>query len=170
MKCFTTILMLLAALGADAAEKSGRLEGTIVGRDASKNQLTVAHGDVAGLMSAMTASVAYSTAAWNTSLIFGSNDRSEGRTTSAFVAESVFKFGGVTYLTDRGEIVDKDELIADEIVRVKALTMGYSRDVFAMTAVGANLTRYSILATIKPLYGGNPRSFYLFVRFRGGGA
>src|SRR5438094_4448365 len=54
MKCFMTFLMLLAAFGAEAAEKSGRLEGTIVGRDASKNQLTVAHGDVAGLMSAMT--------------------------------------------------------------------------------------------------------------------
>ena len=54
MKCFMTFLMLLAAFGAAAAEKSGRLEGTIVGRDASKNQLTVAHGDVAGLMSAMT--------------------------------------------------------------------------------------------------------------------
>src|SRR5437588_1286398 len=35
-----------------------------------------------------TASVAYSTAAWNTSLIVGHNDRSEGRTTNAFVAES----------------------------------------------------------------------------------
>src|SRR5437667_178573 len=53
MKFFMTFLMLLAALGAQAAEKSGRLEGTITGRDASTNQLTVApmhmtmteHGD-----------------------------------------------------------------------------------------------------------------------------
>jgi hypothetical protein len=61
-----------------------------------------------------TASVAYSTAAWNTSLIVDRNDRSEGRTTNAFVAESGFKFGGVNYLTGRSEIVDKYELIADE--------------------------------------------------------
>jgi hypothetical protein len=115
-----------------------------------------------------TASIAYSTAAWNTSLIVGRNDRSEGRTTNAFVGESVFKFGGVNYLTGRGEIVDKDELIADENVCVKALTIGYSRDVFAMTAVGANVTRYSIPAAIRPMYGSSPRSLYLFVRLRSG--
>src|SRR2546423_9376683 len=114
-----------------------------------------------------TASIAYSTAAWNTSLIVGHNDRSEGRTTNAFVAESVFKFGGVNYLTGRGEIVDKDELIAGENVRVKALTIGYSRDVFAMTAVGANVTKYSIPDSIKPPYGSSPRSLYIFVRWRG---
>ena len=48
------VFLLFAALSAQAAEKSGRLEGTIVGRDAAHNQLTVEHGDVPGVMMAMT--------------------------------------------------------------------------------------------------------------------
>ena len=80
----------------------------------------------------------------------------------------MLKFGAVNYVTARGEIVDKDELVPDELVRIKALTLGYSRDVFAMTAIGANATLYSIPSSIKPLYGNSPRSFYLFVRLRGG--
>jgi hypothetical protein len=116
-----------------------------------------------------TASIAYSDNAWNTSLILGHNDRSGGPSTNAFVAESVFKFSSVNYVSARGEIVDKDELVPDETVRVKALTLGYSRDVFAMTAIGANATLYSIPSSIKPLYGSSPRSLYLFVRLRGGG-
>src|SRR6184192_1720831 len=48
------IVLLLVSAGAEAAEKSGRLEGTIVGRDTAKNQLTIEHADVPGVMSAMT--------------------------------------------------------------------------------------------------------------------
>ncbi|HEX7677841.1 MAG TPA: copper-binding protein, partial [Thermoanaerobaculia bacterium] len=45
---------LLIAASAHAAETSGRLEGTITGRDSSTNRLTVAHGEVKGMMGAMT--------------------------------------------------------------------------------------------------------------------
>ena len=38
-----------------------------------------------------------------------------------------------------------------------------------MTAIGTNVTLYSIPSSIKPLYGRNPRSFYLFARLRAGG-
>lgn len=120
-----------------------------------------------------TASVAYSSAMWDTSLIYGHNDKSEGPATNAWVAESVLKFGGVNYVTGRGEIVDKDELIPGLNARIKALTLGYSRDVVTMPryagAAGANVTRYSIPSAIESEYGSNPRSFYLFVRLRGGG-
>jgi hypothetical protein len=114
-----------------------------------------------------TASVAYSDLAWNTSLIYGRNDKSDGPATNAFVAESVFKFAGANYLTGRGEVVEKDELVPGETVRIRALTLGYSRDVLPMTAVGTNVTVYAIPASIKPLYGNSPRSLYLFVRWRG---
>jgi len=115
-----------------------------------------------------TASVAYSGGGWNTSLIYGHNDKSDGPSASAWVAESVFKFAGANYLTGRGEIVDKDELVEGEVVRVKALTLGYSRDLLPYAAVGTNVTVYSIPNSIKPLYGSNPRSFYLFIRWRSG--
>ena len=47
------IILFLVAFPA-AAEKAGKLEGTIVGRNAAKNELTVQHGEVAGVMGAMT--------------------------------------------------------------------------------------------------------------------
>ena len=56
--------------------------------------------------------------------------------------------------------------------RVKALTIGYSRDVLTTQsltgALGANVTAYSIPDAIKPYYGSRPHSFYLFIRVRGG--
>jgi Cu/Ag efflux protein CusF len=131
-----------------------------------------------------TASVAHSNATsagqWDTSVIFGHNKKSEGHATSSWLAESVLQFGGRNYVSGRAEIVDKDELFAAEdvppaiehdVFRIKALTIGYSRDVLTTQsltgALGANVTSYSIPDAIKPYYG-SPHSFYLFVRVRGG--
>lgn len=132
-----------------------------------------------------TASVAYSKAMsvgqWDTSVIFGHNKKTEGHAGTSWLAESVLQFGGRNYVTGRAEIVDKDELFAAQdvppaiehgVFRVKALTIGYSRDVLTTQALvgafGANVTAYSIPDAIKPYYGSGPHSFYLFVRLRGG--
>jgi Cu/Ag efflux protein CusF len=135
-----------------------------------------------------TASVAYSKATgigqWDTSVIFGRNEKSEAHgdpTTSSWLAESVLQFGGRNYVTGRAEIVDKDELFAGQdvphdvehgVFRVKALTLGYSRDLLAtrgMTgALGGNVTLYSIPGAIEPFYGSNPYSLNFFLRLRGG--
>jgi Cu/Ag efflux protein CusF len=133
-----------------------------------------------------TASVAYSKAStigqWDTSLVFGHNRKSEGHDGSAWLAESVLRFGGMNYVTGRAEVVDKDELFAEQnvplaiksgVFRVRALTIGYSRDVVTTGllagAIGANITAYSAPRAIKPYYGSNPHSFYLFLRLRGHG-
>ena len=128
-----------------------------------------------------TASVSYSDARWNTSLIFGHNQKSEGHDGSAWLAESVLRFAGTNYISGRAEVVDKDELFAGQnvpvaigsgVFRIKALTIGYSRDViktgFLAGAIGANVTGYSIPMAIKPYYG-NPHSFYVFLRVRSHG-
>jgi hypothetical protein len=132
-----------------------------------------------------TASVAYSGATsvgrLDTSVIFGHNRKTEGHPTSSWLAEGVLQFGTRNYVTGRAEIVDKDELFADQNVpaliangsfRITALTLGYSRDVLKSGpitgAVGANVTGYSIPGAIKQYYG-TPHSFYLFVRLRGHG-
>ncbi|HEY2323309.1 MAG TPA: hypothetical protein VGJ82_10660 [Thermoanaerobaculia bacterium] len=99
-----------------------------------------------------TASVAYSNAFSSTSLIYG---HSEGK---SFVAESVLHFG-MNYLTGRGEIVDK-------VFRVKALTLGYTRDVVPGAGLGTNVTLYSIPESAKQEYGSSPRAVYVFVRLR----
>src|ERR1019366_2356854 len=54
LKGSTFLFLLVVALPGVAAEKNGPLAGTIVSRDAFKNQLTVAHGAVPGVMGAMT--------------------------------------------------------------------------------------------------------------------
>jgi len=125
-----------------------------------------------------TASVSYSDARWNTSLIFGHNQKSEGHDGNSFLAESVLRFGGSNYISGRAEVVGKDELFAGQnvplaisngVFRIKALAIGYSRDViktgFLAGAVGANITGYSIPGAIKPYYG-TPHSFYIFLRVR----
>ena len=118
-----------------------------------------------------TASVAYSSGAWNTSLLFGHNHKTQGRDTSAWVAESVWQFAGANYVTARGEVVDKDELVPGAVDRIKALTAGYTRDLVTMVditgALGANVTIYSIPRAIRPAYS-SPHAFYLFARLRGG--
>lgn len=130
-----------------------------------------------------TASIAYSNATrvgqWDTSLVFGHNRKSAGHAASSWLAESVLQFGKVNYVTGRAEVVDKDELFAGQPVpatiasgsfRIRALTVGYSRDMLRTGsisgALGANITGYAIPGAIKPYYG-NPHTFYLFIRLRG---
>jgi Cu/Ag efflux protein CusF len=121
-----------------------------------------------------TASVAYSAGHWDTSFIFGHNKKTEGHATSSWLAESVLQFGGRNYVTGRAEIVDKDELLEAGVFRIKALTLGYTRDVATLGAllgaVGANVTAYSVPAALRADYGTRPHSIYLFVRLRGHGA
>jgi Cu/Ag efflux protein CusF len=133
-----------------------------------------------------TASVAYSRATtvgqWETSLIFGHNRKSEGHAGSSWLAESVLHFGR-NYVTGRAEVVDKDELFAEQnvppaieqgVFRVKALTLGYSRDLLTTRliagALGVNVTFYSLPETIQPYYGSGPHSVYVFMRLRLGSA
>src|ERR1043165_6310898 len=48
------LALILHLMLQPAAERTGPLQGTIVGRDTAGNQLTVAHADVPGVMMAMT--------------------------------------------------------------------------------------------------------------------
>jgi hypothetical protein len=100
-----------------------------------------------------TASVEYSNAFSSTSLIYGHSEK------NSWVAESVLH-RGMNYVTGRGEIVDKD-------FRIKALTLGYTRDLVPGAGIGTNVTLYSIPDSAKPDYGSSPRAVYVFVRLRG---
>lgn len=132
-----------------------------------------------------TASIAYSrvmpAGQLDTSVIVGHNERSLGHSTSSLLAETTLRFLDRNYVTGRAEIVDKDELFADQNVpasiansafRIKALTIGYSRDVIETRsisgAIGGNVTGYSVPSVIKAYYG-NPRTLYLFLRIRSRG-
>jgi hypothetical protein len=102
----------------------------------------------------------------DTSLIFGRNDRTHGASTNSWLVESVLQFGRVNYVTARAELVDKDELVADRVFRVGALTLGYTRDLIPNLGVGANVTLYSTPEELRASYGRSPHSVYVFARVR----
>jgi hypothetical protein len=124
-----------------------------------------------------TASIAYSDQTpfghLDSSFIFGRNDYSHSHSdpTNSWLVEGVLNFGA-NYVTGRAEIVDKNELFEHdhETYTVKALTLGYTRDVVRYGsisgAVGGNATVYSIPDALKTHYGSSPRAFQVFVRLR----
>ncbi len=104
-----------------------------------------------------TASITHAAGTWSTSVILGHNHKSD-HDESGVVVESNFRFNVSNYLTGRLEIVHKEE-------HVKALTLGYTKDVYRTTlllgGVGGNVTLYDAPD-------GRPRSFYAFARVRMG--
>jgi hypothetical protein len=124
----------------------------------------------AGDIQRTTASIAYSTEAWSSSLIYGHNDKRRGRSTNAWTAETLYQLAPLDWVTARLEIVDKDELIGGGLQRIKALTAGYTRDLWSnammIAGAGANATIYDDPAALDQFYGRNPRSVYVYVRVR----
>lgn len=121
---------------------------------------------------------------WSTSLIWGRNHRilDKGNSNS-YLLESVIPFRRRNRVTGRIEVVDKDELFADQpelrerlartigsSFRIEAYTLGYTRDVRLFrnvaTGIGANLTAYTLPGAIQPYYGEHPFGVNVFLRLR----
>jgi hypothetical protein len=138
-----------------------------------------------------TASISYnrplSRGNWATSLIWGRNHESHNGdifNLNGYVAESTVNFQDKNYLYTRLELVDKNQLLRDEdrlllgitdhhpSFRIKAFTFGGARDFWTSdklrVAIGSDITFYSKPATLDPIYGDNPVSYRLFLRFRPG--
>jgi len=126
---------------------------------------------------------------WATSLIWGRNHEShdgEISNLNGYVAESTVNFQDKNYLYTRLELVDKNQLLraADRELlgitehhpsfRIGAYTFGGARDVWTKeklsVAIGGDVTFYSKPATLDAIYGNNPTSYHLFLRFRPGKA
>ena len=114
-------------------------------------------------------------AAWASSLIWGRNHSTATlRNGNSYLAESVWPVSRKNFLTCRFELVDKDELFGggapEGTFRIGAYTAGYTRDVDLFShievGVGANITAYSLPASIKPYYGKHPAGGNVFVRLR----
>lgn len=122
---------------------------------------------------------------WATSIIWGRNYKTvEQRPANSYLLESVFQFNQRNYLTGRVELVDKDELFANDheteerleeefgtsTFRIAAYTVGYTRDVELIpgfrTGFGGNFTFYTIPSAIKSLYDDNPIAFLFYLRLR----
>lgn len=136
-----------------------------------------------------TASVSYSKPlsdgeVWSTSLIWGRNhDVVSQHNLNSYLAETVYPVSQKNFLTGRMELVDKDELFADNpdleeqlartvgsTFRIGAYTAGYTRDIGTFkdieTGVGANATAYTLPAAIKPYYGDHPWGVNAYLRLR----
>jgi hypothetical protein len=138
-----------------------------------------------------TASLQYNTPLnrgnWASAFIWGRNHTSspgETHNLNGYTFESTVNFLEKNYLYTRLELVDKNELLrpADRAplgitddhpsFRIGAYTFGGARDVMAYEklsiALGSDLTFYSKPAALEQIYGSNPVSWKLFLRFRPG--
>ena len=121
---------------------------------------------------------------WSSSIIWGRNHNvAEQRDTNSYLVESVVPIKRRNFITGRAELVDKDELFANnhdlehEIgerygssFRIGAYTIGYTRDIplfrYLQTGIGANVEFYSLPSALKPFYGNRPVGGNVFLRVR----
>jgi len=122
---------------------------------------------------------------YSATLLWGRNRKlAVASTQNSYLLESVLNFKQKNYLFQRFELVDKDELFADlgappspELAgaqRIGAYTFGGVRDLLhnhtGQIGLGAGVTFYSKPDILNPLWGTNPVSFNVFLRFRPGSA
>jgi len=116
---------------------------------------------------------------WATSLIWGRVQKDfEIFPLNSYLLESTFDFLQRNYLYTRMELVDKDELFPEALVRtpyrIGAYTFGGVRDLLHnrtwQLGLGADATFYSKPAVLNAAYGDNPVSFHVFLRVRPGSA
>lgn len=112
---------------------------------------------------------------WSSSLIWGRKHKtSEATSQNSYLLESTLNFARRNYAYTRLELVDKDELFPFALgipsYRVGAYTFGAVRDLVqnhvGQIGLGADLTFYSKPAALDSVYGRNPVSFSVSLRFR----
>lgn len=136
----------------------------------------------------VTASVEYTLpmpgGSWSSSLIWGRiHSTATSRNLNSYLVESVLPVTRRNFLTGRFELVDKNDLFADQpdlqqsldllygsMFRIGAYTLGYTRDIDVFrsveTGIGVNFTAYTLPDAIKPYYGSRPVGGNVFLRFR----
>ena len=113
---------------------------------------------------------------WQTTLIWGRNSPSAGRTSAGWLLESAAQpLQGQTFF-GRIERVAKDELflpgaaLFDDSFTINKLSLGYIHDVMRLQSinfgVGGLVSVYRFAAVLDGAYGAHPTSFMLFVRAR----
>jgi hypothetical protein len=103
------------------------------------------------------------------------------RNLNSYLAESELPVTRRNFITGRAELVDKDDLFANDLelqeqldalygstFRIGAYTLGYTRDIDLFrsveTGIGFNFSAYSLPNAIKPYYGDHPVGGNIFLR------
>jgi hypothetical protein len=112
---------------------------------------------------------------WQTTLAWGRDAPSRGITTNAYLLESALHWRRTHTVFGRLERVDKDELflptepLADEVFRIKKLTLGYVYDFPSQQryriGVGGLVSFYALPSDLDPVYG-HPTSYMIFARIK----
>ncbi len=115
---------------------------------------------------------------WANSLIWGRNHKQfNNAVENSYLYETTFNLAERNYLFSRLELVDKDELdlappLANQSFRIGSYTFGGVRDLVhnrhGQIGLGAGVTLYSKPDALDAVYGKNPVSFQMFLRFRPG--
>jgi hypothetical protein len=114
---------------------------------------------------------------WASSLVWGRvHEIGPGTKLNGYLLESTLNFLRRNYAFTRLELVDKDELFPQALVRpayrIGAYTFGGTRDVVQNRAwqlgLGGDVTVYSKPAVLDAAYGNYPVSFQIFLRMRPG--
>jgi hypothetical protein len=144
-------------------------------------------GDVRRTTASISYNKRFARGNWASSVIWGRNHENHSGeifNLNGYVAESTVKFLDKNYLYTRLELVDKNALLRDDdrlllgitdhhpSFRIGAYTFGGARDVWTREkltmAIGSDLTFYSKPSVLNPIYGNNPVSWRMFLRFRPG--
>ena len=124
---------------------------------------------------------------WTSSAIWGrTRTGSDNIIQNSYLFESLVRFATRNYAYTRLEDVDRTtELLLDEqpvppgfeeepAGRVQAYTFGYDRDIDLVphlaSAIGAQVTAYTVGLRLEPVYGSDPAGICIFVRLRPFGA
>ena len=136
----------------------------------------------------VTASIEYTRpvpgGSWASTLAWGRvHSTATLRDLNSYLAESELPVTRRDFITGRFELVDKDDLFADDLelqqqldvqygstFRIGAYTLGYTRDIEVFrsveTGIGVNVSLYALPDAIKPYYGQHPAGGNIFLRFR----
>ena len=133
----------------------------------------------AGNTDRQTASVAYNrplaVGNWATTLIWGRNFKpATRRVQNSYLLESTRNFARRNYAYTRLELVDKDELFPQALnaasYRIGAYAFGGVRVLvqgsYGQLGLGADVTFYAKPVALDPVYGRDPVSLHLFLRYR----
>jgi hypothetical protein len=135
----------------------------------------------------MTASVGYNRPLaqgnWATTLLWGRNrSLPSDEVFNSYLAESTLRFRKKNYVWGGVENVDRtNELLLGEkpipagfqehfLARIQAYSVGYDRDFYVVphlaTALGAQMTLYSVPPSLQATYGAQPAGVVMFLRVR----
>jgi hypothetical protein len=113
---------------------------------------------------------------WQTAAAWGRNDKRPGEATDAWLLESAVVIDDVHTLFARVEHVDKDELFRhDEPLHGQRFAIGkatlgvvhdFRRGPFGRFGIGAQYSRFALPVALRPIYGEQPDSWLLFLRWK----